>query len=343
MRMKRREFLKTLTGFLGALSVSGFARASRAEYEVMTVRGGVKSDLMGVTLPHEHLLADFIGADRVNRNRYDADEVFEVVLPYLQQARELGLATLVDCTPAYLGRDPGLLKRLSEASGIHILTNTGYYGAASGKFLPQHTHEETPDQLAARWIREWEKCIEGTDIRPGFIKTGVDAAPLSEVNRKLVKAAARTHLATGLAIASHTGGGAAAMEQLAILAAEGVEAGAFIWVHAQSERDHNLHIRAAEKGAWIEFDGLRPQAVSRHLELAAIMKHRGLLGRALVSHDAGWYEVGKPRGGNFRPFDVLFTRFIPALKENGFTSEEVSRLTTENPREAFSIRVRASK
>jgi phosphotriesterase-related protein len=56
----------------------------------------------------------------------------------------------------------------------------------------------------------------------------VDAGRLTAVNRKLVQAAARTHLGSGLAIAAHTGDGAAALEQLRLLRDEGVAAGAFV-------------------------------------------------------------------------------------------------------------------
>ena len=55
-----------------------------------------------------------------------------------------------------------------------MITNTGYYGAAGDKYVPQHAYEETVDQLADRWTGEWEDGIEGTGIRPGFIKGGVD-------------------------------------------------------------------------------------------------------------------------------------------------------------------------
>jgi phosphotriesterase-related protein len=64
---------------------------------------------------HEHILVDFIGAAEVSRSRYDASAVFNAVLPHLKQARRLGCETLVECTPAYLGRDPHLLRRLSDA------------------------------------------------------------------------------------------------------------------------------------------------------------------------------------------------------------------------------------
>jgi phosphotriesterase-related protein len=310
---------------------------------VVTVQGSITSDKLGTTLVHEHLLVDFIGADKVSKDRYDGNEVFKVVLPHLKRVRELGCRALVECTPAYLGRDPALLKRLAKASGLHILTNTGYYGAVQGKYLPAHALTEKPDQLAARWLREWTDGIDGTGIRPGFIKIGVDAGALTAVNRKLVRAAARTHLKSGLTIAAHTGDGAAALDELNLLREEGVDGSAFVWVHAQNEKDTALHVRAAEQGAWVEFDGIGAQTVRQHVELVKAMKAQGHLGRVLVSHDAGWYRVGEPGGGKFRPYDTLFTDFVPALKAAGLKDAEIERLLVDNPREAFAIRVRTGK
>ncbi len=37
---------------------------------------------------------------------------------------------------------------------------------------------------------------------------------------------------------------------------------AFIWVHAQSEKDPSFQIRVATRGAWVEFDA--PKTVERH-------------------------------------------------------------------------------
>jgi len=341
--MERRQFLKALVGIVGYAAMIRPGRSAPAKHEIMTVRGGISPESLGVTLPHEHLLVDFSGADTPSKGRYDPDEVVEVVLPYLKQARELGVQSLVECSPPYLGRDPVVLTHLSEASGVNILTPTGYYGAASKKFVPAHAYSEAADKLASRWIDEWKDGIEGTGVRPGFLKTGTDAGPLAEINQKLIRAAARTHLATGLTIASHTTGGIAAMEELEILTEEGVHGSAFIWVHAQSENDGTFHLRAAEKGAWLEFDAIRPQPqpTRRHLELVKSMKERGLLDQVLLSHDAGWYSIGEPRGGSFRPFDTLFTKFIPALKEEGLTEDEIRQLTITNPREAFTVRTRA--
>ena len=289
---------------------------------------------LGITLMHEHVLVDFIGADKIGPGRYDPEEAAQAALPRLRQIQKLGCRTFVECTPAYLGRDPRLLRRLSRETGLRILSNTGYYGAQAGKFLPAHARSETAQQLAARWIAEWEQGIEGTGIRPGLLKTSVNRAPLPEMDARLIRAAALTHKATGLTLASHTGEGAAALEELDMLQAERVPADAFIWVHAQSEKDGAFHVRAAERGAWVEFDGVRDATLDRHLALVEAMASRKLLGRVLVSQDSGWYHVGEPGGGNYRPYDFLFTHFVPKIRER-LGEKAVRQLLVENPARAL--------
>jgi phosphotriesterase-related protein len=287
------------------------------------------------------VLVDFIGADKVSRQRYDRNQVFAAVLPQLKRLRDAGGRSLVECTPAYLGRDPWLLKRLADESGVTILTNTGYYGARQGMYLPPHAFEETADELASRWLFEWRVGIERSGIRPGLIKIGVDGGPLTEVSRKLVQAAARTHLQSGLTIASHTGDGQAAIEQLALLRLEGVGPAAWIWVHAQNEANRDIHLQVGRQGAWVEFDGVGPSSIERHVELVKSMRQHGLLDRVLISQDAGWYSVGEPRGGNFRPYDTLFTDLVPALKQAGLPESDIKQLTVTNPAQAFTIGIRS--
>ena len=170
MKTDRRVFLAGVP----ALAIAGPLLAARGRGRAVTVRGPVDAADLGTTLVHEHVLVDFVGADKVARDRYDAEDAFRVVLPHLLALKARGARTLVECTPAWLGRDPALLVRLSEASGLHIVTNTGYYGAAQDKYLPAHAFEESAERLAERWTSEWRDGIEGTGIRPGFIKTGVD-------------------------------------------------------------------------------------------------------------------------------------------------------------------------
>lgn len=337
--MQRRDFLSGLATLTAAASLAR-GQGGSAEATIETVLGPIAPSALGRTLPHEHVLVDFVGAAEASPSRYDAQQVFDAVLPHLRRARQLGVRALFECTPAYLARDVRLLERLSRASDLHLITNTGYYGARQNKFLPAFAHTESADQLSRRWIAEAREGIDGTAIKPGFIKSGVDPEPaLSETHRKLVRAAALTHLATGLAIAVHTGRGPG-LEQLDILKTYGVAPAAYIWVHAQGAADDAL-FAAADRGAWISLDGLNRNSLTRHLHLCRELKQRGHLGRLLLSHDAGWYDPAKPSGGAFRGFELLFETFLPSLKENGFSAPELDRLTVANPAEAFARRVRA--
>jgi predicted metal-dependent phosphotriesterase family hydrolase len=331
--MQRRLFIAGLTAMAAGRGCRGSQPTPRT---VATVTGPVDTAALGVTLVHEHVLVDFAGADRVSRDSYDANEVFRVALPHLQDLHQRGCRTLVECTPAWLGRDPQLLRRLSQASGLHIVTNTGYYGAAADKHLPAHAHEESAERLAERWITEWRDGIEGTGVRPGFLKTGVDPGPLSPIDRKLIVAAALGHRRTGWRIHCHTGDGEAAMDILSVLEAQSVSPAAFVWVHAQNAKDAELRLRAARAGAWIELDGV--SEASRDAHVAAVMElvRAGHLGRVLVSQDAGWYHVGEPAGGRFRPYTFLFDGFLPALRRAGLGEEEVHALLVENPARLFS-------
>jgi len=232
---------------------------------------------------------------------------------------------------------------LTEKSGIQFLTNTGYYSAVGGKFIPKHGFDETAEQLAERWIDEAKNGIEGTGVFPGFIKIAVERAPLEEINRKVVEAACITHKATGLIIMSHTGLAVPAFQQLEILEKYGVHPSAFIWTHANNETDNEKILEAARKGAWIAFDKFEPNALGQFVDFAVLMKKEGLLNRLMFSHDAGWYQPDVPDGGNFRGFTAIDEYLIPALRENTFSQDDIDQLFIQNPAEAFGVKIRLAK
>jgi phosphotriesterase-related protein len=282
----------------------------------------------GTILVHEHVIVDFIGADRIGPGRYDSGEVFRVARPRLEEVKALGCVRMLECTPQFLGRDPALLRRLSDATGVELWTNTGIYGAGNHKYVPAFAREESADQLARRFVAEVERGVEG--VTPRFIKAGVNKGPLGELDRKLFRAAVIASRETGLTVASHTGDGAAALDELAILEEEKASPEKFVWVHAQNERDHAIHERVGRAGAWVEFDGIGPKSAGWHLECVRFMAERNLLGRTLISQDAGWYHVGEPGGGDYRGYGYIYTDFAPRLEPAW-----IPRLLRENPIAAF--------
>jgi phosphotriesterase-related protein len=300
----------------------GCSGPTRREFAALLLAGAAAAPPPSI-LVHEHVLVDFTGG-----GKWDSGEAFRKALPRLEEVKRLGCRRLQECTPAFLGRDPKLLRRLTDASGVELWTNTGIYGAANQKFVPPFARQETAAQLAKRFIDEARDGVDG--MRPRFIKTGVGRGPLDELDGKLVRAAAIASRETGLTMASHTGNGVAALEQLEIVAGEKVAPAKFVWVHAQNEKDNAVHEKMARAGAWVEFDGINAKSLAWHLACVRHMRDAGLLGRTLVSQDSGWYRVGEPGGGDYRPYTFLYSDFLPQLDPAA-----ARVLMWENPRQAF--------
>ena len=162
----------------------------------MTVMGR-RLETNGIFLSHEHILSRF-GAPAEEYPSYDYDEALSEILPYMAYLRKLGVGTIACCTTQYFGRDARLLQKISKESGMQILANTGLYGAADDRYVPQWAHSSSVEEVASAWIDEWKHGIGGTGIKPGFVKVGVDGDGLSDIDAKLVRAAAITHRETGL-------------------------------------------------------------------------------------------------------------------------------------------------
>ncbi len=337
-KMQRRAFIKTTTAALaGTAFFAGPASGKPASGSIMTVNGPIDPKDAGIFLPHEHIMSTF-GGEITDDPQYDPIALEGVVRPYLQYLKGIGVGTVADCTTRYFGRDVMVLREMSEKSGINLIANTGYYGAAGDRYIPEHAYAESPGQLAERWIKEFQGGIRGTGIRPGFIKIGVDPGPLFAIDAKLVRAAAITHVETGLVMAIHTGDSIESVkQQLEIAREEGAHPESWIWVHAQNVKNNDELVYAAEKGAWLEFDGVSEKNAESHLALVKAMKSRGLLNRVLLSHDGNLYN---PVGGPPKGFDALSTVFIPLLERNEFTAEEVETLVKRNPQKAFTVKVR---
>ncbi len=313
---------------------------------VYTVSGPIAPERLGTTLMHEHVMVDFGGAAVTGPHRWNRSEVASAMLPYLRAIAQRGVTTLVECTPAYLGRDPGLLRSLSAAAGIQIITNTGFYKES---YLPEWVFDSESARLAEGWVREFLDGIEGTGVRPGFIKIAVNPGALLPVQQLIVRAAAITHRETGLAVMAHTGNAQAAHESLDLIEAQGMSANKYIVAHAdQIGADVNpvdqewlqvldTHQALLERGVWLEYDSIGWSSPDRHVSLVAAMLDRGFENQLLISQDAGWYHVGEPGGGRIQPMTALLDDFLPALRMAGVNSTTMEKLLIGNPARVLAV------
>ena len=335
----RRKALK-LIATAAAFSIVKPVRAETGT-TIHTVLGPILPSSFGFTLPHEHVMVDFVGAEKTNRGRWNPEEVIARMQPYLLAAKHSGVRGFVDCTPAYLGRDPRILKKLAQKTGLHILTNTGYYGDAEGRYLPPSAHSETAAQIAARWLAEWHDGIEDTGVRPGFVKIrvdglAVDRSRLSEMDGKLLAAAAAVTRKTHMAVTCHSPGSSGLSAALRF-AAEGGDPGKFIVAHCD-DNGFELNQRITAAGSWVSIDGIGRKPEADHLAIVLPLLQKSP-DRLLLSMDSGWYNVGEKDGGKINGFNALTDRFLPALRAAGVAAAQINHVTIENPARVFAAAV----
>jgi phosphotriesterase-related protein len=141
-----------------------------------------------IWLSYEHILVDFIGADNIQLDIWNHDTIIKLGMSFLDELKDFNVKYFVDATPDYLGRDVLLLERISKLSGIKIITNTGFYGAVGNKYIPEYAFEMLAEDLAEVWINEYKNGIAGTNIKPGFIKIGIDnAEPMDSLHKNWAK------------------------------------------------------------------------------------------------------------------------------------------------------------
>ncbi len=340
MKCKIGVLVWVLLNFGGALvSAQGENGA-----HIMTVNGKLAVEDMGKALIHEHIVTNFGSTEYPNQPFEGDQKVIETILPYLLHLKSLGFTTLFECTPSHIGKNVGLLQELSKRSGIHIVTNTGYYAAVDKKYLPEHVYTESSEILAESWLTEWQKGISDTGVYPGFIKLGVGKGTLDSIEQKIVKAGFIVSKKTGMALAIHTGDGASIKSQYQLALANNFNVNRLIWTHAQNATDDE-RISMAQKGIWISLDGVNETKLEAYVAMVVKLKERSLLNRLLLSHDDGWsitHLNGQPKlelfkNGNSRPYRTISEKLMKRLFEKGFTQDQMDMILVENPKQIMAI------
>ena len=306
---------------------------------IHALKGSVEIDALGLILPHEHLFTDLRGPHVPDYARGDPSMVVQVVAPYLADAEAAGVTALVECSTVGVGRNLEILEHLAQATSIQIVPPTGVYRDA---FIPEALREKRQEELAELWTKELTEGIEGTSIRAGFIKLAMSDDGPTALEVRNLNAAARASHNTGAVIASHTIGGRIAGAEMDVLEAAGLDLHRFIWVHAQTEPDVSIVKAAARRGAYVELDsvGAPYQSQTDLIDTVIALIESGLTEHILLSHDAGWYQPGRPDGlpeSGYRGYTALGRDFIPALLERGVSDEQIHQITVKNPGTAFAF------
>ena len=198
------------------------------------------------------------------------------------------------------------------------------------------------DQLTDYIVNEVEHGMNGTNLRGGQIKFGTGYNSISPLEEKTIHAAAQAHHRTKAPVHSHTENGTMALEQLEILKQEGVDLHNVYIGHLDRNPDSWLHLKVAETGAYLGFDGINkikyyPESV-RIRCILELVRH-GYQKQILVGGDSARrsyyasYQNGPGLGfiiGKWVP------RMIEEANEAGFDGRQlIEDFFINNPRESL--------
>ncbi len=304
--------------------------------KVMTVLGPINPSEMGNTLTHDHLLVDGWGL----RQLYEAildDEL--IAIEEVTRFKSAGGGTICDPTNIGLKRDPEALVRISRASGVHIVMGAGWYREV---VYPEEIATTSTEELTQYLVREIEHGVGETGIRPGFIgEIGTERGHITPAQERVFRAAARAHVRTGVPILTHTTHwGELALEQLDLLAEEGVDPGAVIVSHLGDRRNVDNILPIAERGAWINVDNIGFVGGYAPLDFRADnvtqLCSMGLADRVMLSNDI--CELGQLHAYGGPGYANVIEHFLPMLRERGVSEEHIHQMTVVNPSIAFAFR-----
>lgn len=304
--------------------------------KVMTVLGEIEPSEMGNTLTHDHLFVDAWKLRQLYEVIFDNEEI---AIEEAKLFKAAGGGTICDPTNIGLERNPEALARISRASGVHVVMGAGWYREVT---YPDYIATTSTEELARFLVREIEEGVDGTGIRPGFIgEIGTERGSISPAQERVFRAAGRAHVRTGIPILTHTTHwGELALEQLDLLAEEGVDPSAVIVSHLGDRRGIDIMLPIAERGAWLNVDNIGFISGYAPLEFradnVAELCRRGLADRVMLSNDI--CELGQLAAYGGPGFANVIENFLPMLRERGVSEEDIHQMTVVNPSIAFAFR-----
>jgi phosphotriesterase-related protein len=295
---------------------------------VMTVQGPIPADTLGKTAMHEHVLIDLFRVSRLsdfllNDEEMAADEV--------RLFKDAGGATIVDVTTPDLGRDPLALRRISEATGVHLVMGCGWYRQP---FYPEEIDRTTVDAIASQMIGDITNGVGETGIRAGIIgEIGSDKNYVSAQEERVFRAAARAQKRTGLALTTHTSFSPVGLQQLDILEEEGADLRRVIIGHCDTYLFRDYHEALLRRGAYVQYDSVGSSYIypdAKRVKLMVELLRQGYASQLLLSCDVCRKSYWHAYGGI--GYDYCLSRYLPQLRAAGVSEEEIHLMVVENPR-----------
>lgn len=328
-----------------------------------TVDGIIDPGALGATLLHEHILVDIrppawkaieqIGDDITLQNRFAID-YGEVIAPgnlvldrhdiaaeELASLYQSGGRTVVDLSCGGLHPDPEGLRAVSRASGVQIVMGCGYY---VDEYQAPENRGRSVESFAREIIDQIQVGAWGTDVRAGIIGEIGCQVPWTDVEQRVMHAAAIAQRETGAALSVHPGRDPDQPHDVAeFLRAEGADLSRVVISHIdRTIFDDERLFRLADTGVVIEFDLFGMETSYYKLNEAIDMPNdgqrlrtlrrliaRGHLDQIAISQDICYRTRLSCHGGH--GYGHIFRNVLPMMRRRDFTEAEIDKILVETP------------
>ena len=318
---------------------------------VPSLSGDLDVDDLGVVLMHEHV---FIRTESLQNawpgfGGWDEEAELANARETLGDLKRAGVDTILDMTVAGIGRDPELVGRAVEGTGLQVLFATGYY---TYNELPFPFHYRGPGKLLddgdalleSLFERDVTVGIGDTGIRAAVLKLATDAQGMTEDVARLARAIARVHVRTGTVICTHTHAQTQrGLEQQEVFREHGVDLNRVMIGHSNETTDLDYLERLIENGSYVGWDRCGLDIIvplDAQLDTLAELCRRGYADRLMLSHDkmcfSDWFKNAETDMvvPNWQ-YTYIHSGVLPALRERGVTDDQIEQVLVRNPRDFF--------
>lgn|SRR5699024_1015718 len=311
---------------------------------IETVTGKIPTVDMGKTLIHEHFMFGYPGySGDVTLGQFNRDEAVRVGIKAANDIMKYGVKTVVDPTPNECGRQPEILKEISEATGLQIVCATGYYYEGEGAityFKFRQILGTAEKDIYDMFVAEIKDGIAGTGIRPGIIKLASSKDEITPYEKMFFDMASRVHKETGIMILTHTQEGTMGPEQAKVLIDAGVDPSKIIIGHMCGNTDVEYHKKTLQTGVKIGFDRFGIQQLvgapmdEERIEILIKLLDDRYENQIMLSHDSINFWLGRPPEMNDEAAHLvrnwhpthLFKNIIPVLRKKGVSEDVIEAM-----------------
>ncbi len=316
---------------------------------VPTTAGEVDVSELGVVLMHEHV---FIRTESFQWGwpgfgGWDEDHEVAIARERLGALKRAGVDTILDMTVPGIGRDPALVAKTVDGTGLKVMFATGYYTYDN---LPFPFHYRGPNKLLDHDDRLLESLFErdvtvgigDTGIRAAVLKVATDQQGMTEDVERLTRAIANVHVRTGTVICTHTHAQTQrGLDQQRIFKEHGVDLGRVMIGHSNETTDLDYLERLIENGSYVGWDRCGLDIIvplEAQLDTLAALCTRGYASRLMLSHDkasfSDWFSDEETDAvvPNWQ-YTYIHSGVLPALRMRGVSDDQIAQILIRNPRE----------